>query len=188
MSWKLASSQANFLQICYVRCRRGFRGRAPHFKYYHKFALPNQPLAASMSPVARSSGELLLVFPALNEDPGTAVRIGLDLERNLENLLEQVALVDRRGRADAQAFAAMQQYDLIREFRSEIEIVSDFDDGITMLVSQMPKAAQQVDLRANIKMERGFIEQQNERLLRERASKDNALLFAAGDFMHPAIA
>ena|SRR5215469_2947150 len=36
-------------------------------------------------------------------------------------------------------------------------------------------------------MQSGFVEQQDERLLCESARQDDALFFAAGDFVHPAI-
>src|SRR5258708_36666822 len=37
-------------------------------------------------------------------------------------------------------------------------------------------------------MQRGLIEKQEQRLLRKSASEDDAVLFSAGDFAHPAIA
>jgi len=47
---------------------------------------------------------------------------------------------------------------------------------------------EEIDLRADVEMQRGLIEKQEQRLLRKSASEDDALLFSAGDFAHPAIA
>ena len=109
-------------------------------------------------------------------------------ERCLENLFEQFALVDAGGRADAQALAFLQQHDLVGVLAGEIQLVGDDDDGVAILGGQAAQRLQQVDLRADVEMQRGFIEQQEQRLLGESAREDDALLFAAGDLIHPAIA
>ena len=70
-----------------------------------------------------TAGELLpvVVFfsSTLEDDARTAFGTGFDFERNLENLLEQFPLVDGSRRADAEAFAAVQENDLVRELRSQ---------------------------------------------------------------------
>lgn len=64
----------------------------------------------------------------------------------------------------------------------------DFDDRVAVFIGEMAETAKQIDLGANIKMQRRFIEQQDKRLLRQSASQDDTLFLSAGDFMHPAIA
>ena len=73
---------------------------------------------------------------SLNDHARAARGTGFDLERDLENLLEQFPLIDGGGRAHTQAFAPMQQDDLIGEFRRQTQIVGDLNHGVTMLICQ----------------------------------------------------
>ncbi len=88
---------------------------------------------------------------------------------------------------DAQAFAFVQQHDLIGKFRGQAEFVRHDDDGVAILCGQAAELREELDLRADVQMQRGLVEQQHERLLGQRASQHHALLFAAGDFVHPAV-
>jgi hypothetical protein len=96
---------------------------------------------------------------SLNDHARAARGTGFDLEWDLENLFEQFPLIDSGGRAHAQAFAPMQQDDLIGEFRRQTQIVGDLNHGVTMLIGQAAQAAKEVDLRPNIEMQRGFVQQ-----------------------------
>jgi hypothetical protein len=96
---------------------------------------------------------------SLNDHARAARGTGFDLEWDLENLLEQFPLIDSGGRAHAQAFAPMQQDDLIGEFRRQTQIVGDLNHSVTMLISQAAQAAKEVDLRPDIQMQRGFVQQ-----------------------------
>ena len=96
---------------------------------------------------------------SLNDHTRAARRTGFDLEWDLENLLEQLPLIDNGGRADPQAFAPVQQNNLIGEFRRQTQIVGDLNHSVTMLISQTAQAAKEVDLRPDIQMQRGFVQQ-----------------------------
>jgi hypothetical protein len=96
---------------------------------------------------------------SLNDHTRAARGTGFDLEWDLKNLLEQFPLIDSGGRADAQAFAPVQQNNLIGEFRRQAQIVGDLNHRVTMLISQAAQAAKQVDLRPDIQMQRGFVQQ-----------------------------
>src|SRR5579859_6428317 len=117
-----------------------------------------------------------------------ATRTLINGERGLENLFEQIALENAGWGSDAQALAFLQQDDLVGVFAGEVEFVGNDNDGIAILGGQTAKGDQQIDLRADVQVQRGFIEEEEERLLRESAGENDALLFAAGDFAHPAIA
>jgi hypothetical protein len=96
---------------------------------------------------------------SLNDHTRAARGTGFDLEWDLENLLEQSPLIDGGGRAHTQAFAPMQQDDLIGEFRRQTQIVGDLNHRVTMLICQTAQAAKEVDLRPDIQMQRGFVQQ-----------------------------
>jgi hypothetical protein len=110
------------------------------------------------------------------------VRAQLDGERSLKNLFEQIALVHGGRGADAEAFALVQQDNLAREFAGEVELVGDDDHGIAIFRGEAAESDEQVDLRADVQVESGLVEEKKKRLLREGAREDHALLFAAGDF------
>jgi len=117
-----------------------------------------------------------------------AGRAGLHGELCLENLFEQIALVDISRRANAQAFAALQQNDLVSVFASEIQFVGDDDDGVAIFRGEAAKSLEKVDLCADVEMQGGLVKKKKERLLSESASENDALFFAAGDLIHPAVA
>ncbi len=93
----------------------------------------------------------------MNDDARPACGPGFDFERDLEHLFEQFALIHGSRRAYPKAFAPVQQNDLIGEFRRQAQIVSDLNDGVTMLVGQVAETAKQVDLRPDVEMQCGFI-------------------------------
>jgi hypothetical protein len=105
-----------------------------------------------------------------------------DIERHFEDLLEQLPLVHRGRRPDAQASAVVQQYNLVGEFRSQRQFVRHDHDGVFILFRQLPQAFEQFHLRADIEMQRGLVEKNQPRLLRQRSRQDDALLFAPGKF------
>jgi hypothetical protein len=96
---------------------------------------------------------------ALDDHAGTARRAGFDFDRHLENLFQEFPLIDSGRRTYAQAFAAVQQDDLIGEFRREAEIVRDLNHSVTVFVGEAAQAAKEVDLRTDIKMQRGLVQQ-----------------------------
>ena len=77
---------------------------------------------------------------------------GFDVERRLKNLFEQLSLINRGRRPDAQALAAVKQDDLIGEFGGQSQFVSDDNYGVTIRLSEMAEALEQLDLRADIEM------------------------------------
>ena len=109
-------------------------------------------------------------------------------ERRLENLFEQFALINARGGTNAQTPAALHQDNLIGILRREVQFVRHHNDGIAVFRGEPPKSIQQADLRCDIEMESGLIEQQKQRLLSQSSGENDPLLFAAGDLIHPAIA
>ena len=117
--------------------RSGYEAEAPHFS---------------------SAAPSFLLSPSADDYAGAALGSSLDFEGDLEHLFEQFPLIDSGGRAHAQAFAAVQQNNLIGEFGRESQIVSDFDDGVAMLIGQLAQAAEEIDLGSNVEMERGFVE------------------------------
>ena len=66
--------------------------------------------------------------------------------------------------------------------------MGDDDDGIAILGREPPQRIQQANLRGDVQVQSGLIEQQKKRLLSQSARKDDALFFAAGDLIHPAVA
>src|SRR6266478_6340644 len=109
-------------------------------------------------------------------------------ERRLENLFEQFALINVRGRTDAQATAALHQDDLIGILRGEIQFVRHDHDGVAIFACEAAESVEQADLRSDIQVEGGLIEQEEQGLLGQSTREDHALLFAAGNLIHPAIA
>ena len=104
-----------------------------------------------------------------------ARRAELDIERRLENLLEQFALID--------TLPACQRADICRLCRSTIwsaifvardQLVGHDHHRVAIRRGQPPQRYQKFDLRADIEMQRGFVKQQK-RLLRERTGQDDAL-------------
>ena len=64
-----------------------------------------------------------------------------------------------------------------------------YDHRVAVLVGKVAQARKADRLCAPIsRCKRGLIEQQDQRLLRQGARQHHALLFSAGDFVHPAIA
>ncbi len=82
----------------------------------------------------------------------------------------------------------MHQDDLIGIFAGEIQFVGDDNDGVTICGGEAAERIQQADLRGDIEMESGLIEQQKQRLLGQSAGENDTLLFTAGNLIHPAIA
>jgi hypothetical protein len=76
----------------------------------------------------------------------------------LENLFEQVALIDARGRAHPETFAFLQQDYLVGVFAGEVEFVRHDNDRVAIFRSQATKRFKQVDLRADVEMERRLVE------------------------------
>jgi len=112
----------------------------------------------------------------------------LHFQGNLENLLEQFALIDGGRGANAQATAAVHQEDLVGVFGGEIQFMGYHDYGVVVVRTKAAKSVQEADLRSNVEVQGGLVEQQKQRPLREGAGEDHALLFSAGELVHPAIA
>src|SRR6266436_8498143 len=112
----------------------------------------------------------------------------LHRERCLENLFKQFAAINAGRRAEAQTPAAVHQHHLIRIFRREVQLVGDNNDGIAILRRQTPQGIEQTDLCRNVQVKSRFVEEQKQGLLRQSARQDDALLFSAGDLIHPAVA
>ena len=60
-------------------------------------------------------------------------------------------------------------------------------DGVAILLRQLAQAFEQFHLRADVQMQRGLVEQDQPRLLRQRPRQNHALFFAAGKFAHRAL-
>jgi hypothetical protein len=103
-------------------------------------------------------------------------------------LFEQFALEDARRRPNAKTLAFLKESNLVGVLASEIEFVGHDDNGVTIRRGKPPQRLQQINLRTNIEMQRGFIEEKKQRLLREGARQDDALLFAARDLIHKTVA
>src|SRR5580704_3826200 len=118
----------------------------------------------------------------------TARRAKLHGKRRLKNLFEQFALEDACGRSNAKTFALLKKCDLVGVLPGEIQLMGHDDNRIAVGGSQPAQRFEQIDLRTDIKMQRGLIQQEKQRLLREGARQNDALLFAAGDLVHQAVA
>ena len=64
----------------------------------------------------------------------------------------------------------------------------DHHHGVAIFRSKAAQRGEQIHLSADIEMQRRFIEKKQQRLLGQRPRQDHALLFAAGDLVHPAVA
>ena len=106
----------------------------------------------------------------------------------LENLFEQIALVHARRRANAQAFAPLQEDNLVRVLADQIEFVRDDHYGVTIFNSKPPQRFKQIHLRPDIQMQCRLIQQKQQRLLRERPRQNHSLLFSTGNLVHPTVA
>src|ERR1700694_5743424 len=71
----------------------------------------------------------------------------------LKNLFQQFALIDICGRTDSEAFAALEEHDLVRIFARKIEFMSDDHDGARVARRETPQSFQQIDLCANVQMQ-----------------------------------
>jgi len=111
----------------------------------------------------------------------------LHFQGHLENLFEQFALIDGGRGAHAQATAAVHQEDLVGIFGGEIQFMGYHDYGVPVVRTKAAKGVQEADLRGDVEVQRGLVEQQKQRPLREGASEDHALLFSSGELVHPAI-
>src|SRR6266851_1009333 len=123
-----------------------------------------------------------------NVDARSAGGTKFHSERRLENLFEQFALINVRGRTDAQATAALHQDDLIGILRGEIQFVRHDHDGVAILAREAAESVAQTDLRGYIQVKSGLIEQEEQGLLSQSTREDHALLLATGNLIHPAIA
>jgi len=120
-------------------------------------------------------------------DARPAGRSHLHGQRRLKNVLEQIALEDTSWRPYAKALPFLEKDDLIRIFSGEIQLVRDDNDGVAVFRGETTQGFEEIDLRADIQVKRRLVEKKKERLLSKRPSEDDALLFATGDFVHPAI-
>src|SRR2546429_7171577 len=91
------------------------------------------------------------------------------------------SLIDGGRRANAQATAAVHQKDLVGIFGGEIQFVGYHDYGVAAVRTKAAKGIQEADLRGDVEVQGGLVEQQKQRPLREGASEDHALLFSAGE-------
>jgi hypothetical protein len=131
--------------------------------------------------------ELLLTF-GRHIHTRTAGRAELHGERRLKNLFEQFALEDARGRSNAKTFALLKKCNLIGVLAGEIQFVGDDDDRVAVGSRKPPQRLEKIDLRADIEVQGGLIQKQKQRLLCEGTRQNDALFFAAGDLIHPAVA
>ncbi len=111
----------------------------------------------------------------------------LHFQGNLENLFEQFAPIDGGRRADAQATAAVHQEDLVGILGGEIQFMGDHNYGVVVVRRKAAKSIEEAHLRGDVEMQRGLVQQQKQRPLRQRASENHPLLFSAGEVVHPAI-
>src|SRR5260370_40860963 len=76
---------------------------------------------------------------------------------------------------------------MVGGLRGENQFVGDHNDGVAVGSREPPKGIQQTDLRCNVEMKSGFIEQKEQRLVRQSAGEKEALLFTAGNLIHPEV-
>lgn len=74
-------------------------------------------------------------------------------------MFEEFALVDSGWRADAEAFAVVEEDDLVGVFGGEVELVGDYDDRVAIHGGELPQGFEEAHLGADIEVEGGFIEQ-----------------------------
>src|SRR5579883_3028113 len=89
-----------------------------------------------------------------------------------------------RGRSIASAPAGLQYQHTISIERRGVEVVQGHDDGHAGLTAQAMKTGEDVRDVAQIQIGRGLIEQHHARLLSHRAGEEDALAFAARDFVN----
>ena len=106
----------------------------------------------------------------------------------MKNLFEQFALEDACGRSNAKTFALLKKRHLVGVLAREIQFVSDDDDRVAVGGRKPPQRLQKINLRADIEVQRGLIQKEKQRLLGEGTGKNDALLFAAGNLVHPTVA
>src|SRR5579863_7147769 len=109
-----------------------------------------------------------------------------DIKWRFKNLFEQLALVNGGGRTNAQAAAMLQQHNLVSEFRGEREFMRYDNNGVPVFLRQLPHSFEELHLRADVEVQRRFVEQDQPRLLRERPRENDALLLTPGKLTHRA--
>ena len=109
-------------------------------------------------------------------------------KRRLKNLFENFALEHRCRRTNAKTFSPLQKHDLVGVFARKIKLVRDDDNGVAVLRGEPAQGFEKIHLGADIEVQRRLVEKQEEWLLGESAGENHALLFAAGDLIHGAIA
>jgi hypothetical protein len=122
-------------------------------------SLGGQPAKKKGKSAAPQPSVVCFLPPSLNSDPGTTRGADVDLQRRLEDLLEQLLLVHLGRRPDPQTLAAVQQDDLVGEFRRQTQFVRHHDHGVAILFRQAPQPRHEIDLGADIEMQCGLIEQ-----------------------------
>jgi hypothetical protein len=103
-------------------------------------------------------------------------------------LFEQFALEDGCWRSNTKTLALLKKRDLVGILAGEIQLVGDNDNRVAVGGGEAAQSFEEIDLRADIEMEGGLVEKEQQRLLRESAGEDDALFFAAGDLIHEAVA
>jgi hypothetical protein len=104
--------------------------------------------SASRSVGAFGSRDIREPGPQTHARPAGGSRF--DFERRLKNLFEQLSLINPRGRAHAQAFAAMKQHNLIGEFGGQSKLVCNHDHGVAIFFGQATQPLEQFDLRTDV--------------------------------------
>src|SRR5215467_7043081 len=107
-----------------------------------------------------------------DRDARTAGGAEFDGQGGLEDLLQQFALVNGRGRANPQGSAALEEHDLVRILGDEIQLMRDDNDGVAIRSRELAQRLHQGNLGADVEVERGLVEKQELRLLRERTSEN----------------
>ena len=132
--------------------------------------------------------ERLLILQAACSHADGQNEPSLHGEWRLKNLFEQFALKDGCRRSNAKTFALLKESDLVGVLAGEIQFVGDDDNRVAVCASKPAQRFQQIDLRADIEMQRRLVQKEKQRLLREGARQNDALFFAAGNLVHQAIA
>jgi hypothetical protein len=78
----------------------------------------------------------------------------------LENLFEQITLIDAGWRTYAQGLALLQQHDLVGVFAGKVKFVRDHDYGVAIFGGEAAQCFEQIDLRADVEMERRLVEKE----------------------------
>src|SRR5271163_23678 len=106
----------------------------------------------------------------------TARRAEFHGECCLKNLFEQFALKNGCGWSNAKTFALLKKSDLVGVLAGEIQLVRDDDNRVPVGRRKPSQGFEQIDLRADIEMQRGLIQKEKQGLLGEGARQDDALL------------